>query len=345
MNLTEKIQQVLNEGKEIQDISGADEGKKAEEKLSQTGYPGNLGSGDKAPKKLEGADPEELDSKDLGKSAEAKEKQTTPLKGQGADETTLYKNTSAQVAYESIDLTPIFGETELSEEFKEKATGLFEASVIARVNHEVAQIEAELQESYEAQLDEATQELQLEMSASIDSYLTNFATKWIEENQIAIDNGLRTEIAESFMAKLHKVFLESYIEVPESKIDIVESTLQEKEDLEVMIGEAAETIAILESQVEQFKKQEVFAELSESMTAVEVSKLKQLSEGVEYQDYDTFKSKLNVIKESYFAKPKSASPEKLLVEDALDNSFKNQVAKAYVDPAVAQIQQYLANNK
>ena len=206
----------------------------------------------------------------------------------------------------------------------------------------MATIQEEMKAAYDQELQEATAELQLEMAAGLDSYLTDFASKFIEENKIAIDSGLRTEITESFMAKLHQVFVESFIEVPEAKVDIVESVIAEKQELEAIVEQSAETIELLETELSALKKDKVFSELAESMTAVELDKMKQLSEGVEYQNYDTFKEKLNVIRESYFTKSIKASPEAMLVEDALTGGMNNETAG---NSQVSKYASFIAGNK
>lgn len=220
---------------------------------------------------------------------------------------------------EDLDLSPIFGDAELSEEFKDKATSMFEAVVQARVNHE---FEA-LQEQYEAELAEEVAEIKSELIEKVDVFLDNVVEAWVAENQLAIESGLRTEIAEDFMTGLKNLFKESYIEIPEDKYDVLADLEEQVAQLKTQVEEQASVVESVVSENDSLKKEKVFAEVSEGLADTEADKFKQLIEGVEYGSEELFREKLSVIKENYFPKAAKVSAERVLEEQATGNGEFN----------------------
>lgn len=224
---------------------------------------------------------------------------------------------------EAIDLSPIFGD-DLSEEFKEKATSIFEAAVIARVNHEMERIAEQLEAKYE----EDFAELREGMVEKIDSYLNYVVEQWMEENELALESGLRTEIAEDFISGLKNLFKEHYVEVPEEKYDVIGELQAKAEELEQKLNEAININVELNSEVVELKRKSILEDLSRDLADTETVKLHKLVEGIAFDNEDVYADKVAVIKENYFPKGKTkvteAATSQTLVEDAsqaVDNTL------------------------
>jgi len=210
-------------------------------------------------------------------------------------------------------------EATLSDEFKGKAAVIFEAAVKSKLAQEIDRLE----ENYQSELDEEIKNTKEELVEKVDSYLNYVVENWMKENELAIQNGLRTEIAEDFMGKLKELFTESYIDVPESKVDLVDDLAEQVQELEGKLNEATEN-AIKTSQVlEGYQKEAVIREASKDLADTEVEKLKGLVEDVDFEDEATFANKVKTIKESYFNK-KTVSVTELEedVEDEGDNTVE-----------------------
>jgi hypothetical protein len=196
-----------------------------------------------------------------------------------------------------IDLSPIFGD-DLSEDFKSKATSIFEAAVIARVNSEMDKVASSLEEKYAADVAEYKDGI----VEKIDSYLNYVVENWMKENELALENGLRTEIAEDFMSGLKVLFKEHYIEVPEEKYDVIGELQAKAAELEAKLDEAIGSNVDLNKEVTSLKRQAVVEELSKDLADTEAAKLGKLLEGVDYENEDLYREKVSVIKDNYFPK-------------------------------------------
>lgn len=220
----------------------------------------------------------------------------------------------AEEEQEEIDiqsqLNSIFGE-ELSEEFKTKATSIFEAAVIARVNSEMEKVTAKLEEQSTQQLAEFKETL----VEKVDGYLNYVVEQWMEENQLAVENGLRTEIAEDFISGLKSLFKEHYIEVPEEKYEVLDELQTKSEQLETKLNESINDNVVLAKELSALKAAKVLEEQTKDLAATEVEKLKKLVEGVDFESEDLYREKVSVIKENYFPKTAKTSPEKVLIEE------------------------------
>lgn len=205
------------------------------------------------------------------------------------------------------EINGLFGE-DLSEEFKEKATTIFEAAVAGRIAEERAALEeeyaskkVELEESFE----KAKQEIQEELSTQVSEYMDYVVEQWMEENKVAIDTSLNAQIAEEFMEKLKALFEESYIQVPADKVDVVEELAAKVEELEAQLnGVVAENIE-LKSVVESKAQEEIFSEVSEGLALTQVEKLRTLAEGVEFSSVETYRRKLEIVKEQFLGDKKT----------------------------------------
>ena len=195
------------------------------------------------------------------------------------------------------DLSVLIGsDANLSEEFKEKAATLFGAAVSARLNEE----KLKLEEKYISDLAEEVEGIRSELVEKIDGYLNYVVEQWMEENELAVEAGLRTEIAESFMTQLQQVFVEHYIEVPEGKEDLMDDLAEQVEELESKLGEATEKSVKLAEELETLKRQAIVAEASEGLAATEADKLNSLVEGIDAEDAEDFAKKVAIVKEAHF---------------------------------------------
>ena len=213
------------------------------------------------------------------------------------------------------DINNLFSDEEhLSEEFKTKAAGLFEAVVTARVSAEIEEIQKELTE--EAQVAQET--FMEEMVQKIDGYLNYVAENWMKENELAIERGLRNEITESFVGSLKTVFAEHYIEVPEEKYDVLGEMQSEIESLKAKLDESTEEKVSLAAKKIELEKSAAIKEATADLTVTEAEKFEKLVEDVEF-DSD-FSEKLSVIKENYFPAQKASDEDKLIDDETISVS-------------------------
>jgi len=186
----------------------------------------------------------------------------------------------------------------LSEDFKGKVATLFEAALSARLSEE----KLKLEEKYISELAEEVEGVRSELVEKIDGYLNYVVEQWMEENELAVDAGLRTEIAESFMTQLQQVFVEHYIEVPEGKEDLIDDLAEQVEELEGKLGEVTEKSVKMAEELESLKRAQIVAEASEGLVATEAEKLKSLVEGIDAEDAEDFAKKVAIVKEAHFKK-------------------------------------------
>jgi hypothetical protein len=218
-------------------------------------------------------------------------------KGDKQNSDAMAKLSAAGAFKEDLDAL-VDSEATLSEAFREKAEVIFEAALQSKLTEHVEHLEA----AYAEQLAEETAAIQSDLVEKIDGYLNYVVENWIEENKVAIENGLRTEIAESFMHALHGVFTEHYITVPESKVDIVDELASTVDELEEQLNIALERGIELTEQVKSLSRDAVIRESATDLSEAQADKLASLTEGVEFESAETFAKKVSTIKESYFKK-------------------------------------------
>jgi hypothetical protein len=218
-------------------------------------------------------------------------------------------------------------EATLSDEFKAKTAVIFETAVKSKLSEEVDRIEAQ----YKEELAEEIASTKSELVEKVDSYLNYVVETWMEENQVAIQNGLRTEIAETFMDKMKDLFVESYIEVPESKVDLVDELAESVEELETRLNETTQKVIDTTEELEVYKRDTIIREASRDLAETQVEKLKSLVEGVDFDDEESFASKVKTIKESYFTKEIVDGDEvEQVVEDADQEVEVSSVMESYL---------------
>jgi hypothetical protein len=227
------------------------------------------------------------------------------------------------------DIAAMLTGEDLSEEFKTSAATLFEAHLAERVY----QIEEELKGQYEDLLEQHTVAVTEELVERIDDYLNYVVEEWMQENRLAVEKGLRTEITENFISNLKGLFTESYIEVPEDKLDLFESTVDQAEALDSELQGQVEKNMELSEEVEQLKCEIIFREISEGMTDTEVEKLRRLAEDLEFDTIEQFAEKIGVLCEnigSIGTVAEEASSEEGLEESYEDASEATPLVEAYV---------------
>lgn len=203
-------------------------------------------------------------------------------------------------------------EATLSNEFKQKAEIIFETAINAKVNAEIDRLEEKYNEEFTAEVEQTKADL----VEKVDSYLNYVVEGWMEENKLAIQNGLRTEIAEDFMNKLKGLFTESYIEVPEGKTDMVEELADTVDDLEVKLNKATDDAINMAEELENYRRDEVIREASKDLADTQVEKLTQLVDNIDYEDQETFATKVATVKESYFKTNKVSGTEEIEEDDS-----------------------------
>lgn len=206
-------------------------------------------------------------------------------------------NDAAKAANFKEDLDALTeGEESLTEDFRDKAATIFEAALKSKVSAEVEKLE----EQYEEKLAEETEQVRSELVEKVDGYLNYVVEQWMEQNEVEITNGLRTEIAENFIESLKSVFVENYVEVPESKIDMVDELAEKVEELEEQLNKSVEDNIDLAEKVADYRREDILREATIGMAETEVEKLRGLAEDLDFEDSATFEKKVATIKESYF---------------------------------------------
>ena len=197
------------------------------------------------------------------------------------------------------------GEGDLSEEFKRKAATVFEAAVKSKIRTEVERLEDE----YESKLSENVESATEEMVEKVDTYLNYVTEEWMKENELAVERGLKGEIAEDFISGLKQLFEDHYIDVPDEKYDILEAQSEKISELEGKLSETIEKNVSLKDNNAKLVREQVISEVSEDLADTEVEKFKSLTEDVDYSDEESFREKLDTLKENYFPKQSVAEAE------------------------------------
>jgi hypothetical protein len=213
-------------------------------------------------------------------------------------------------------------EATLSEEFKQKTAVIFEAALKSKLAEEVERIES----SYEERLAEETQAQRSELVEKVDSYLNYVVESWMEDNKVAIQNGLRAEIAENFMNNLKGLFVESYIDVPESKVDLVDDLADQVEELEEALNKTTADAIALSEEVESLQRAAIVAEAVADLAETQAEKFEKLVESVDFEDAEVFASKVATVKESFFAKQTNVAEEVIAEETEAEAEVAEETA-------------------
>ena len=225
-----------------------------------------------------------------------------------------FKEPTKNESYEAELAALTESEANLTESFKEKAAIIFEAAVTSKIREE----KEKLAEQFEAQLSEQTAQVREDLAEKVDNYLTYVVESWVEDNKVAIESGLRSEIAENFIGALKTVFVENYIEVPESKKDLVSELEVELAGLKESAALAQADATVLSERVEVLVREKVLAEAALTLADTQAAKLADLVQDVEFVSEDTFRNKVETIKEAYFSNKDNVKA----LEESSDSTYE-----------------------
>jgi len=229
------------------------------------------------------------------------------------------------------DIEAIVNGEDLSEEFKTKASTIFEAAVSAKVLSEVNSRIDELETSYKKEISEAKEEHLSTVTEKVDGYLNYVVEEWMKENELAVEKGIRSELVEDFMTGLKNLFTEHYIDIPEEKVDLVDDLFEKVEELEQKLDESINTSVDIKKELAEYKKAETLREVSEDFADTEKEKLGKLADGIDFEDKSQYSEKLEVIKENYFPKQQSE-----VITEELENTEEEQdSSESSVDPVMS----------
>tara|TARA_A100001388_G_scaffold7462_1_gene5317 strand:- start:168 stop:1265 length:1098 start_codon:yes stop_codon:yes gene_type:complete len=227
------------------------------------------------------------------------------------------------------DVNALLSGEDLSEEFKEKAKTIFEASI----NAKITDIENQLNEAYEQKLVEEVESIKVELTERTDSYLEYVAQEWLDENAIAIEKGIKSEMTESFMEGMKKLFEEHYVTLPEDKYDVLENMVDKLDEMETKLNEQIEKNVTLNQKLGESTAQTIFNNVAEGLAVSQKEKLQSLAESVEFESEESYRGKIETLKESYFGAKKTttttSAPQELKEE------------AAHVEPATGAMAAYL----
>ena len=260
-------------------------------------------------------------------AAEKKGPVAKKRKGDKGKSDPMQKGPAGAMKAESVDIDGDFSEdlnalveseATLSDEFKAKTAIIFEAAVKSKISTEINRLETE----YADQLSEEVATTKNDLVEKVDSYLNYVVEQWMDDNKLAIQSGLRSEIAEGFMDKLKDLFVESYVEVPESKVDLVDELATANEELEEQYNEAVAKAMTISEELETYKREAIIREASKDLAETQVEKLAKLAESVDFESEESFTNKVATLKESYFSQKTATS---IIAEETEDDTADDTV--------------------
>jgi len=274
--------------------------------------------------------------KKFGSAGETRVKRLDSLRlGEEYDDDSLIEELRAQM---HEDIQALFSDDEtISEDFKFKAATIFEARVFDRV----AQIQEEMEAEYALVLEEVVEQIKEDLTEKVDDYLNYVVEQWMEENQIAIESGLRSEITEDFIAGLRNLFAENYINVPEESVDLVEELAAKVEELEIKLNEEIETNIVYKKALTEAIKDQLTTEVCEGLTATQVEKIKSLAESVDFSTEEEFVDKLETLRENYFP----SGIQKAKVSHLQEQFEETEEKKVINDPFISAVSQAISKTK
>ena len=226
----------------------------------------------------------------------------------------------------SADVAALTEGEDLSEEFKAKAATIFEAAVVSRLNEELKR----MHEDYAKVLEEEIDTVKTDLAEKVDEYLTYAVTQWMEKNTLAVESGIKQEMATSVLDGIKQVFVENFIDLPDEKVDVVDSLQGQLENMESKLNESIEENVELQKRVGNYIKNGIVTEISEGLSLAQREKLVSLAEAVEFNDEESFREKVSTLRESYFStKPEATTvSEDVEVENAPTGAAMSAYAAA-----------------
>ena len=215
------------------------------------------------------------------------------------------------------DVNALLSGEELSEDFKSKAKTIFETAI----NAKVAEVKESLEQEYAEKLNEEIEAAKESLAERVDSYLEYVADEWFEENTLAVENGLKTEMTESFLEGMKSLFEEHYVQIPEDKYDVLESMVEKLDDMETKLNEQIEKNIGLNKRLAESVADGILESVSDGLASTQKEKLASLAESVEFESEESYRDKLETLKESYFAsKPNAPQAKTETLSEGVDNS-------------------------
>ena len=320
MSIEQKIAELLEESKKLQ-----------EEQLDETSFVtgGEAGSKDvtagaAAP---EGTNLDAASSKENEEAKEAADADTKEVENATKQGSTGNGEKSQLKVNVKEDVDALINGEELSEEFKAKAATIFEAAVVNRVKQEVARLE----EQFDVQVQEEVESIKEGLIEKVDGYLNYVVEQWMTDNELALENGMKNEILESFILGMKGLFEQHYIEVPEEKFDVLNDLQEEVESIEAKLNEQLEANVELTKEINEMKRATAIYEFAVDMADTDAEKFYGLAEELVFEDVDSFKTKLQTIKENYFGKKQNT-----VVESVVTNSPVTLAEETTVSGPMAQ---------
>ena len=223
------------------------------------------------------------------------------------------------------DVNALLGGQELSEEFREKAKTIFEAALKSKVT----ELREAMEAHYEAKLVEEVEGMKDELIERVDSYLEYVADEWLQENALQVERGIRTEMTESFLEGMRGLFEDHYVSIPEDKYDVVENMVDKLDEMESKLNEQIEKNIAITKSLSEATGGNILSDVSEGLSSTQKEKLASLAEGVEFESEESYKEKLETLKESYFKAAPKRSDSEVLNESAASPEVSGSMA-AYI---------------
>ena len=199
------------------------------------------------------------------------------------------------------------GEGDLTDEFKKKAATVFESAVKSKVRDEVTR----LQENYDKEIEEGIKSNKAELTEKVDTYMNYIVEEWMKENELAVERGLKGEIAEDFIAGLKQLFEDHYVDIPDDKYDVLQAQSDKIAELEEKVNKTLEESITRKKENDELTRNKVISESTSDLTDTQIEKFKELTEDVDFENEETFKGKVETLKESYFPKEKTETTENI----------------------------------
>ena len=326
MSIEQKIAEILAEAK----IHGNEGGSKSTTENAAAGDQSVIRQGHPVPNGGETPNPDNarnnVEDQDDAEDATSKVANPATASSVAGDKEVVRKGNAIKGVKEDMDA--LFNGEELTEEFKDKATTIFEAAVMARVKEEVARIEEEFESKLAEQVEKNTEGL----VEQVDGYLGYIAEQWMAQNEIALERGIKSDILEGFVSGLKDLFEEHYIDIPEEKFDLVGSLEEQVEELEAKLNEQVAANVELSKSISEAKRTEIVKTVSEGLTDIETEKFLGLVEELSYEDAATFETKVKTIRENYFT-TKAADVKSVVTDTPVETLTEEK--KPQVDPTIA----------
>jgi hypothetical protein len=241
---------------------------------------------------------EELEDEDIIAESEDIEEETEEELEDDTEELDEEVEDEEVIEYDlEEDVNALLGGEDLSEEFKERAMTIFESAISSKVS----QIKEQLEEQYSVALSEEIEEIKESLSERVDSYLEYVSEEWFTENSLAIENGIKTEVTESFLSGMKELFEAHYVSIPEDKYDVLESMVEKLDEMETKLNEQIEKNVSLNKRLSESVAEGILDQVSEGLAQTQKEKLASLAESVEFESEEEYREKLEMLKESYFA--------------------------------------------